>query len=367
MNKSRINILYEEAIGLLKELIKISSLSGHETYTADCIQDYFKKKNIATHRILNNVWCINNSYDAAKPTILLNSHHDTIAANAAYTINPFDPEIIEGKLYGLGSTDAGASLVSLAATFVFFYNENNLPFNIIFAATAEEEISGADGIEKLFGNEDFNKCFSHTNSFAIVGEPTDLQLAVAEKGLLVLDCKVYGKAGHAARDEGDNAVYKAMKAIEWFKNYRFAKVSPLLGEIKMTVTSIHSLNEAHNIIPAECTFVVDIRLTELYSHQEIIKIIRENISAEIIPRSTRLRSSFIDILHPVVQAGMALGKKTFGSPTMSDKALIPLPSLKCGPGSSAQSHSADEYVLVKDIEEGIQFYVELIQRLMNHR
>ncbi|MEP6712472.1 MAG: M20/M25/M40 family metallo-hydrolase [Ferruginibacter sp.] len=363
MIKQEINILYDDAIGLLQQLIGIPSLSKEESKTADCIDFFLKERNVLAFRLLNNIWCTNKYFDAAKPSILLNSHHDTVAANSAYTNDPFNAKLEGGKLFGLGSTDAGASLVSLIAAFLYFYEEENLAYNIVFAATAEEEISGTNGIEKLFANEDFNKYFIHSNSFAIVGEPTQLQLAVAEKGLLVLDCVAHGEAGHAARDEGENAIYKAMKAIEWLKNYHFEKVSPLLGEVKMTVTSISTQNKAHNIIPAECSFVVDIRITELYSHEEIISTIKENVVAAVTPRSTRLRSSSIDINHPVVQAGISLGKETYGSPTLSDKALMPLPSLKCGPGNSNQSHSADEYVQVKDIEEAIRFYVELLETI----
>ena len=361
MSKEKINTLYHDAIDLLKALIAIPSLSKEENKTADCIEFFLKKKEIPALRLHNNIWCSNKYFDAAKPSVLLNSHHDTVPANSAYSNNPFEAKIKNGKLFGLGSTDAGASLVSLLAAFLYFYEGENLDYNIVFAATAEEEISGINGIEKLFGRKDFNKCFTQPNSFAIVGEPTQLQLALAEKGLLVLDCVAHGKPGHAARNEGENAIYKAMQAIKWFKNYRFKKVSSLLGEVKMAVTSINTQNKAHNIIPADCNFVVDIRITELYAHEEIIKIIKENTDIEITARSTRLSSSSIDINHPVVQAGIALGKQTYGSPTLSDKALIPLPSLKCGPGNSNQSHSADEFVLLKDIEEAIGFYIQLLE------
>ena len=365
MSKEKINTLYNDAVNLLKTLIAIPSLSKEENKTADCIEIILRQKEIPAHRLHNNIWCSNKYFDAAKPSVLLNSHHDTVALNSAYTINPYDAKMVDGKLFGLGSTDAGASLVSLLAAFLYFYEAKNLPFNIVFAATAEEEISGINGIEKLFSHEDFTKCFIHTNSFAIIGEPTQLQLAIAEKGLLVMDCVANGKPGHAARDEGGNAIYKAIDAINWFKNFHFEKVSPLLGEVKMTVTSINTQNKAHNIIPAECSFIVDIRITELYTHDEIINTIKENTDIGITARSTRLRSSSIDINHPVVQAGIALGKHTYGSPTLSDKALIPLPSLKCGPGNSNQSHSADEFVMVKDIEEAIEFYIQLLETTCN--
>ncbi|MEO7046268.1 MAG: M20/M25/M40 family metallo-hydrolase [Ferruginibacter sp.] len=364
MEHNAITILNKEAVALLQQLIAISSLSRMEDKTADCIEHFLQQKNIPVNRLLNNVWCCNKYFDATKPGILFNSHHDTVKANEAYTNDPLQPKIEDGKLFGLGSTDAGASLVSLLAAFLFFYGREDLNYNIVFAATAEEEISGANGIEKLFSDADFKKCFSHTNSFAIVGEPTQLELAVAEKGLLVLDCIATGIAGHAAREEGDNAIYKAITAIDWFKNYRFENVSDLLGEVKMSVTSISTENKTHNVIPAQCSFVVDIRVTELYSHEEILKTISENVAVAIKPRSTRLKSSAIAIDHPIVKAGIALGKNIYGSPTLSDKALIPLPTLKCGPGNSAQSHSANEFVALKDIEEGIGYYINLINELL---
>ena len=363
MNNERIHIITAEAINLLKQLIAIPSLSKEEDKTATLIEIFLKEKGIAVNRLLNNLWCVNKKFSKEKPSILLNSHHDTVPANSKYTKDPYYPHIEDGKLYGLGSTDAGASLVSLIAAFVYFYEATDLPYNIILGASAEEEISGSEGIEKLFGDDKFAACFSHPDSFAIVGEPTQLELAVAEKGLLVLDCVAHGKAGHAARDEGENAIYKAMKAIEWFKNYHFEEVSSLLGEIKMTVTSITTPNKAHNVVPAECSFVVDIRITELYSHETIIETIKQHVDVTVTPRSTRLRSSSIDVNHPGVMAGKLLGKHTYGSPTASDQALMPIQSLKCGPGFSGQSHSADEFVAVKDIEDGVKFYVELIKGL----
>ncbi len=359
-----INILSSDALQLLQSLIAIPSLSKEEKGTADCIAAFLQERNIDIHRSGNNVWAVNEFFDAAKPTILLNSHHDTVAANAQYTRDPFSPAIEDGKLYGLGSTDAGASLVCLVAAFLYFYREKQLSCNIVLAATAEEEISGKEGIEKLFATGEFSKLFSHKDSFALVGEPTELHLAIAEKGLLVLDCTVYGKAGHAARNEGENAIYKAMEAIQWFQQYRFPKISESLGEVKMTVTSIHTENKAHNIVPASCNFVVDIRVTDAYTHEEIIETIQQNVDVVLKPRSTRLRSSSIGIEHPIVKAGIALGKQTYGSPTTSDQALIPLPSLKCGPGFSGQSHSADEFVEVRWIGEAVEFYINWLSLII---
>lgn len=365
MNNDILHTITQEAIVLLQELISIPSLSKEEDKTADCIEIFLKEKQVPFKRLMNNIWAGNKYFDPAKPSVLLNSHHDTVPANAAYTRDPLQPAIEDGKLFGLGSTDAGASLVSLLTAFIYFYHTENLPYNIVFAASAEEEISGFNGIEKLFADDQFAACFKVPESFAIVGEPTQLELAIAEKGLMVIDCFAHGRAGHAARDEGDNAIYKAMEAIDWFKNHRFEKISPVLGPIKMTVTSINTDNKAHNIIPAQCSFVVDVRITELYSHEEILETIRQHVQVDVVPRSTRLRSSSIPAEHPVILAGIKLGKTTYGSPTTSDKALMPLPSLKCGPGFSGQSHSADEFVAVKDIEDGVQFYISLLSKLFN--
>lgn len=363
--KESVKILSDDALQLLQSLIAVPSLSKEEQGTADVIVSFLEERKIVINRHLNNVWAVNKYFGVAKPTILLNSHHDTVAANSKYTRDPFLPEIEDGKLFGLGSTDAGASLVSLIASFIYLYEHKDLHYNIVVAATAEEEISGKDGIEKLFSIKEFNDLFLHKDSFAIVGEPTELQLAIAEKGLLVLDCTAHGKAGHAAREEGENALYKAMKAIAWFQQFRFPLVSDTLGEVKMTVTSVHTENKAHNVVPATCSFVVDIRVTDVYTHEAILDIIQQHVEAEVKPRSTRLRSSSIDTAHPIVQAGIALGKTTYGSPTASDQALIPLPSLKCGPGFSGQSHSADEFVEVRWIGEAIEFYINWLEKMDN--
>ncbi|MEO7264861.1 MAG: M20/M25/M40 family metallo-hydrolase [Ferruginibacter sp.] len=361
MIKTKDHNLIADAIVLLETLISIPSPSRHEDKTADAIQVFFQQRKIAVRRNQNNIWCSNKYFDATLPTLLLNSHHDTVAPNTQYKSNPYQPLKKDEKLFGLGSTDAGASLVCLLTAFLKYYNAENLPYNIVFAATAEEEISGLNGISALFNIEEFKNYFMHSASVAIIGEPTELELAIAEKGLLVLDCTVHGKPGHAARNDGDNAIYKAMKAIEWFRNYKFEKCSTWLGDVKMTVTSINTENKTHNIIPATCSFVADIRVTDVYSHEEILQAIKENIEADIEPRSMRLRSSSIPEDHPLVLAGLSLDKKCYGSPTSSDKGLIPLPAVKCGPGSSVQSHSADEFILIKDIEDGIQFYNNLLK------
>lgn len=358
MNGTNITDLQNKALFLLKELIAIPSFSKEEERTASILEIFLQSNGVKTNRHLNNIWAKNNGFHSSKPTILLNSHHDTVKPNKGYTLDPFTPLEQEGKLYGLGSNDAGGSLVSLLATFLYFYNEEHLPCNLIFAATAEEEISGKNGIESLLP-------YLGDIEFGIVGEPTLMQMAVAERGLMVLDCTAQGKAGHAARNEGENAVYKALKDIEWFQQYQLQKVSPLLGPSKMTVTVIETDNKAHNVVPAQCRFVVDVRVNEQYTFEEILAIIREHIQSEVQPRSTRLRSTAIALDHPIVKAGLDLGRTYYGSPTTSDKALMPFPTLKIGPGDSARSHTADEYIFVEEIKEGIAFYIKLLQQIFN--
>jgi len=359
-----ITILQQDALALLQQLIGIPSFSREEDNTATAIATFLQQRQINCFRCGNNVWAINQYFDAVKPTLLLNSHHDTVKPNPQYTNDPFSPLIEDGKLYGLGSNDAGGCLVSLIAAFCYYYPQQNLPWNLVIAATAEEEISGANGIEKLLQDELFMKTIGSSSLTAIVGEPTLLQLAVSEKGLLVLDCVVTGKAGHAAREEGENALYKALPDIEWFRTYRFEKESPTLGAVKMNVTVIETENKAHNMVPAQCRFVVDIRVTDAYTHEAVLDIVRQYVQCTVTPRSLRMRSTAIDSHHPLVQAGIALGSKVYGSPTCSDKALMPFPALKCGPGDSARSHTADEFIYVEEIEKGIDFYTQLINKLM---
>jgi acetylornithine deacetylase len=348
-----IDELFSDSVSLLKQLIAIPSFSKEEDKTADCLEAFLQKKNIRANRYLNNVWAANKYFDENKITLLLNSHHDTVKPNKGYTLNPFEAIEKDAKLYGLGSNDAGGPLVSLLAAFIYFY-EADLPFNIIFAGTAEEEISGRNGVEILLNHLPKIDC-------AIVGEPTLLNMAVAEKGLLVLDCIAHGKAGHAARNEGVNALYIAMKDISWLSTYQFPKVSSLLGPVHIEVTSINTPNQTHNIVPSECSFLIDIRVNELYSFEEIISIIKENIISEIQPRSIRLKPSSIDDNHPLVVAGKDMNISAYGSPTCSDMALMDFPSLKIGPGDSARSHTADEYIFLNEIKEGIRTYIELIK------
>lgn len=348
--------LFDDSIDLLRRLISIPSLSKEEDNTALLIQQFLQDRGVKTHRLNNNVWAYNEHFDSDKPTILLNSHHDTVKPNPGYSRDPFAAEIIDGKLFGLGSNDAGGCLVSLIAVFIHFYKEKNLKYNLCLAATAEEEISGKNGIELIL--PDLGEL-----EFAIVGEPTLMQLAIAERGLMVLDCVAHGKAGHAAREEGDNAIYKAIKDINWFKTYEFAKKSALFGQVKMSVTIIDAGSQ-HNVVPAVCNFTVDVRVTDAYRNEEVLKIISQNVDCEVNPRSTRLKSSFISLEHPIVKAGIAMGRETYGSPTTSDQALIDIPSLKMGPGDSARSHMADEYIYLSEIEEGIELYIKLLTGLM---
>ncbi len=354
---SELTILQTNAIDLLKELIATPSFSKQEDQTAGILCRFIGERGIVHTRVGNNVFALNKFYDEQKPTILLNSHHDTVKPNPQYTKDPFAPLVEDGKLYGLGSNDAGGCLVSLLAVFLHFYEQKNGQYNVIFAATAEEEISGTGGIEYTLPYLPKIDC-------AIVGEPTQMQMAVAERGLMVLDCVSHGKAGHAARNEGENAIYKALKDISWFNSYQLDKISPLLGPSKMSVTVIETENKAHNVVPAVCKFVVDTRVNELYSFEEVIELIKANVDCEVKPRSTRLRSTSIALDHPLVQAGTSLGRTYYGSPTTSDKALMPFPALKMGPGDSARSHTADEYIFIEEIREGIALYINLLNQVL---
>ena len=354
---NNISILQKNAIALLQQLIATPSFSKEEEKTAALIENFLLNKNIPAKKYLNNVWAVNQYFDEGKPTILLNSHHDTVKPNSQYSRDPFMPAIEDEKLFGLGSNDAGGCLVSLLASFCYFYERKDLKYNLLFAASAEEEISGANGIESLLKQLGKIDC-------AIVGEPTQMQMAVAERGLMVLDCIASGKAGHAARNEGENAIYKALKDIEWFKNFQFSKVSSLLGPVKMNVTVIETENKAHNVVPAHCKFVADIRVNELYSFEEVLETIKKNISSNATPRSCRIRSTSIALDHPLIKAGLQLNRTYYGSPTTSDKALMFFPALKMGPGDSARSHSANEYIYIHEINEGIDLYVKLLEQIL---
>jgi acetylornithine deacetylase len=341
------------SISLLEELIKTPSLSGKEDEAAQLIRDFLTRQDVPFHTLKNNTWCFNKYWDKKRPVILLNSHIDTVKPVDGWTFDPFDVTKTDGKLIGLGSNDAGAPLVSLLATFLYFFEIEDLPFNLIFAATAEEESSGANGMALLV------KELEHVD-FAIVGEPTQMRLAIAEKGLVVIDCIAKGKAGHAARNEGINSIYLAIKDIEKIQNLKLEKVSPLLGEVKMTVTIIDAGSQ-HNVIPDTCKFVVDIRTNELYSNKEVVSIISSTIDSEVKPRSLHLNSSGINTDHPFVVKAKELGIECFGSPTLSDQSLMPFASVKIGPGDSARSHTANEFIYPHEILKGIEGYVALLE------
>ena len=356
MKASTHSILASDALGLLKSLIATPSFSKEESETAALITAFLESKGVKAERKANNVWALNRHFDAAKPTVLLNSHHDTVKPNPGYTRDPFLPEVIDGKLYGLGSNDAGGPLVSLIAAFLYYNERTDLKYNVILAASAEEEISGREGIERVW--DALPKI-----DFAIVGEPTLCDMATAEKGLMVLDCTVKGVPGHAAREEGVNAIYLALPDIEWFRTYSFPRVSTTLGAMKMSVTIIQSGSQ-HNVVPSECKFTVDVRVTDEYTLEEALQIIREHVKCEVVPRSLRMRSSGIADDHPIVKAAAKHGLKQYGSPTTSDQALIPVPSVKIGPGDSARSHSANEFIYVDEIAQGIGTYIKLLDEVV---
>src|SRR3989337_3324925 len=352
-----LNILQDEAIKLLKELIATPSFSKEEDETAGILCRFISTKEIQHSRVGNNVYALNKYYDANKPSILLNSHHDTVKPNKGYSFDPFSPFEKDGKLFGLGSNDAGGCLVSLLATFLYFYNRQDIKYNVVFAASAEEEISGVNGIELVLPYLGKIDC-------GIVGEPTKLEMAGAERGLMVIDCTAEGRSGHAARNEGENALYKAVEDINWIRNYKFGKVSPLLGESRLTVTVIATENVQHNVVPSQCKFVIDVRVNELYTFDEILDALQKNLKSKFKPRTTRMKSTSIPLDHPLVKAGIKLGKGYYGSPTTSDKALMPFSTLKMGPGDSARSHTADEYIYIEEIGEGIETYIRVLDSIL---
>jgi acetylornithine deacetylase len=346
----------EEFIALLQKLVATPSFSREEANTALIIEKFFTTKSIESKRFRNNVIVKNLHYDDTKPTILLNSHHDTVRPNGSWRKDPFTPTVLNGKLYGLGSNDAGGSLVALIAAFLELYDREDMKYNVLLAATAEEEVSGKNGLELVLSK-------LGAIEFAIVGEPTKMQMATAEKGLMVLDCVSHGKAGHAARNEGENAIYKGMQDIAWFKDFQFEHTSELLGEVKMSVTMIEAGTQ-HNVVPDQCKYVVDVRSTDAYTNEEILDIIRSNIGSEVIPRSTRLQPSGLPKDHLLLQCARALGWKTYGSPTLSDQALMSFPSIKIGPGDSARSHTADEYIEIQELKDGIVGYNNLLNKIL---
>lgn len=348
-------ILSEKVITLLQGLIACSSFSREERNTANLMVKFLRDQGVNTYRKGNNIWAFHGNPDNGKPVLLLNSHHDTVKPNPAWKRDPFSPDVEDGRLYGLGSNDAGGPLVALLATFLHFKDRSDLPFNLLFAATAEEEVSGANGIASCL--EEWPEIWA-----GIIGEPTSLDLAVAERGLIVIDGLAVGKAGHAAREEGINALYLALDAIDTLRNFRFPEVSSTLGPVKVSVTQIEAGSQ-HNVVPAECRFVVDVRTQDCYTNEEVVQILQQQVQCTLTPRSTRLNSSGIPLDHPLAKAGLDIGLKPYGSPTLSDQALLPFPTIKLGPGDSARSHTADEYIKIEEIQEGISTYIDLLEIL----
>ncbi len=348
--------LEEEALELLRDMIKTSSFSGEEEGTADLLEAYLQDHGVACQRKYNNVWSSNKYFDPEKPSILLNSHHDTVRPQSTYTRDPFDAQVEDGKLYGLGSNDAGAALVALLMAFIHFYEERELAYNLVFVASAEEECSGEQGLRAVLADLPPLDC-------AIVGEPTSLNMAIAEKGLLVFDGVITGTASHAAHPNDDNSIYKLPEVLSWFRDLRFDRVSEMLGEVKVSVTQVNA-GKQHNVIPSELNLVVDVRLNECYDIKELADYIIDHAPCCMTARSLRNNSSAMPVSHPLVQAGLGLGCESYGSPTLSDQTALSCPSLKLGPGESKRSHTADEFIYVEEVEAGVRLYVELLQAIL---
>lgn len=352
---SRIEELQQEAIQLLQDLVNTPSLSSEEDQTAAIIKEWLAKHGVSCQQQQNNVYAINKHEDPSKPYLLLNSHHDTVLPNSGYTRDPYKAAIENGKLYGLGSNDAGGALVCLLATFVYFYEQEDMAYNLVVAATAEEETSGDHGLNSLL------KTLPIIDT-AIVGEPTQMHLAVAEKGLVVFDATISGTASHAAHPNEDNPIYKIGAVIDWFQQLKFDRVSDALGPVKLTVTQVNA-GKQHNAVPADVALVIDVRVNDLYTNQEIEAILQE-APCTIKARSLRLGSSSIPMEHALVQAGISAGRNTYGSPTLSDQAVLSCHSLKLGPGDSLRSHTADEFIYVKEIEEAIPLYISILKQAL---
>ena len=349
-----IDILQEEAIDLLQQLIETPSLSRQEDQTAQLLFDFLQQAQVDVQRFKNNIYARSKNWQADKPVLLLNSHHDTVKAAKGWQRDAFTATLEGEQLFGLGSNDAGASLVGLMATFRYFY-DRPLPVNLIFAASAEEEISGPNGIAALLPE-------LGPIDAALVGEPTEMEMAIAEKGLMVIDGEAIGQSGHAARDEGINALYIALEDIQKIKDFAFEEISPSLGSTKATVTQIEAGSQ-HNVVPDRCRFVIDVRINECYSNQRAFELLDDLTQSQLKARSYRLNSSSIPADHPLVLSGKKLGKQTYGSPTLSDQALMPFPSLKMGIGDSARSHTADEFIYLSEIKAGIEDYILLLENL----
>lgn len=340
------------AVVLLKKLIREPSFSGDENRTAGILETELRSLGFNPNRFLNNVWAVNPQFDPQKPTLLLNSHHDTVKPGNSWSYPPHEATVSGDKIIGLGSNDAGASLASLLYVFAILSKEE-LPFNLLFLASAEEETAGPNGVTAVLPK-------LPEIAFGIVGEPTEMKMAIAEKGLLVLDCTAKGKTGHAARGEGDNAIYKAIKDIQWLQSYTFPKISEVLGTVHVCVTQITGGSQ-HNVVPDQCTFVADVRTNDLYTNEEILRIIQKHLQSDVKARSLRLRSSSIALNHPLVKSGLSLGLPYFGSATMSDQVHMPFPTLKIGPGKSERSHTPNEFILSSEIEQAILIYINLLK------
>lgn len=347
----------KEAIDLLQDLIRIPSFSTEEDGTANRIIAWFEDHNMKWNRTHNNVWGTNKYFDPSKPTLLLNSHHDTVHPNKGYTRDPFTPDIFDGKLFGLGSNDAGGPLVSLLTTFTHFYSKKNLSHNVVFAATGEEEIAGTNSLRGLIQ-------YLPKIDIAIVGEPTLLALAIAERGLLVVDVCIDGTPSHAAHPNDDNPIPKIKDFFSILNKFKLDRVSDILGPVKITATGVSSSSLEHNVVPSHVNIVLDIRVNELYSNEEVFEILKNHLPYSLKARSFNLKSSGIDLDHPLVVIGTQLGRDTYGSPTLSDMAALDCPAIKLGPGNSTRSHSADEFIYINEIEQGIDFYIKLLTKFL---
>ena len=340
-----------DAVALLEKLIATPSVSRNEKDAADVMEQAVRDYGFEPHREANNIWIVDPHFDSSRPTLLLNAHIDTVKPVASWKRDPFSPDIEEGTLYGLGSNDCGGGLCSLLQMFRML-TEKPQHYNLIYLASAEEEVSGKDGISRAL------PLLPHID-LAIVGEPTGMQPAVAEKGLMVLDVIAHGKSGHAARNEGVNAIYEALEDMQWIRDYKFEKVSEFLGPTKMTLTVVNAGTQ-HNVIPDKCTMLVDIRTNEFYDNEEVYNFICRHLKSECKAHSFRLKSSRIAPEHPLIKKCVAMGMKPFGSPTLSDQALMSFPSFKLGPGESSRSHSADEFIRISEIVDAIAKYTELL-------
>ena len=340
-----------DAVELLKKLIATPSVSRNEKDAADIMEQTIRSYGFEPQREANNIWMIDPHYDESRPTLLLNAHIDTVKPVASWTRDPFSPDVEDGVLYGLGSNDCGGGLCSLLQIFRML-TEKPQHYNLIYLASAEEEVSGKDGITRAL------PLLPHID-LAIVGEPTGMNPAVAEKGLMVLDVIAHGKSGHAARNEGVNAIYEALDDMRWIRDYKFEKVSEFLGPTKMTLTVVNAGTQ-HNVIPDKCTMLVDIRTNEFYDNEEVFEFIRQHLKSEVKAHSFRLKSSRIDPEHPLIKKCVAMGMKPFGSPTLSDQALMHFPSFKLGPGESSRSHSANEFIRISEIRNAIAKYETLL-------